>query len=106
MFFRTRDHMIQSFFTQPAIANYASTTFPETIKTDKNLKKSQIYETFETAAKMYKQANAHYAVKSENEKKRAVFFAKIKFSAETRDVFINVRNQKKRKNKIHRNFIS
>lgn len=40
---------------------------------------------------MYKYANAMYAIRNENEKKRAVFFAKIKFTTETREIFINVK---------------
>ena len=51
---------------------------------------SMIYDELKTVARMYRQANAQSPVRTEGSKQRAVFFAKLTFTQESRDVFVDV----------------
>lgn len=49
-----------------------------------------MYTELTSVAKFYKQANAQYQVKTQGAKQRAVFFAKMKYLAETREIYLGV----------------
>lgn len=51
-----------------------------------------MYTELVAVAKFYKQANAQYPVRTQGAKQRAVFFAKMRYLQETRDIYLGVRN--------------